>query len=278
MTAVSLSDPAPLLDELRAVARRAGDVILEFYAGPEEERRELGLRRKEDQSPVTAADEAAERLILPVLEALLPGVPIVAEEAMATGHAPDIGGPDNPRHRFWLVDPLDGTKEFLSGNGEFTVNIALVESGRPVLGVVHLPVLNETYSGALAFGDRPARATVQRGDAPPQPIAARRCPASGAVVVASRSHRNKEALEAFLATQQVAEQRIAGSSLKFCLIAEGVADLYPRFGRTMEWDTAAGHAVLAAAGGSVVTLDGQELRYGKPDFANPHFIARGRTD
>jgi 3'(2'), 5'-bisphosphate nucleotidase len=273
MTATPPSRPsAPdLIDALRTVARRAGDVILEFYGDPAE-RRDLDLRRKEDRSPVTAADEAAERLILPELETLLPGVPIVAEEAVAAGHVPDIDGPANPKRRFWLVDPLDGTKEFLSGNGEFTVNIALVEAGEPVLGVVHLPTLNATYAG-----HGPDSATLQRGDAPPHPIAARHKPAGGAIVLASRSHRNKAELETFLAQEQVAEQRIAGSSLKVCLVAEGAADLYPRFGRTMEWDTAAGHAVLAAAGGRVVTLDGDELRYGKPDFANPHFIARGRT-
>ncbi|WP_119460041.1 3'(2'),5'-bisphosphate nucleotidase CysQ [Rhodospirillaceae bacterium SYSU D60014] len=273
MTAASSSPPseAALLEALRTIARRAGDEILQFY-GNQPERQDLDLRRKGDHSPVTAADEAAERLILPELQALLPGVPIVSEEAAAAGFIPEIDGPDNPRRRFWLVDPLDGTKEFLSGNGEFTVNIALIEGGRPVLGVVHLPTLNATYTGAA-----PGSALVQHGAAAPEPIAARRRPTDGAIVLASRSHRDKSSIEEFMIAEQISEQRIAGSSLKFCLVAEGVADLYPRFGRTMEWDTAAGHAVLTAAGGSVTTTDGQDLRYGKPGFENPHFIARGRT-
>ena len=267
----SPSTDAALLEALRTIARRAGDVILQYY-GDRPELQDLALRRKDDRSPVTAADEAAEKLILPALQDLLPGVPIVAEEAAAAGFIPDIEGADNPQRRFWLVDPLDGTKEFLSGNGEFTVNIALIEAGRPVLGVVHLPTLNATYTGAA-----PGSALVQHGAAAPEPIAARIRPADGAIVLASRSHRDKASVEDFMAAERITEQRIAGSSLKFCLVAEGVADLYPRFGRTMEWDTAAGHAVLAAAGGSVTTTDGQELRYGKPGFENPHFIARGRT-
>lgn len=260
-----LGDPA-FLDELVAVARRAGAEILRYYGTSP------AVRAKADDSPVTAADEAAERLILDALRALTPNLPIVSEEAAAAGDLPILAGNPQSERRFWLVDPLDGTREFLSGNGEFTVNIGLVEGERPAIGVVHVPARNVTYVGAGA-----GRATRQEAGGPPQPIAARRPPGDGVIVLASRSHGSAEALDAFLSTQRVAGQIRAGSSLKFCLIAEGIADLYPRFGRTMEWDTAAAHAVLASAGGSVTTTDGAELVYGKPGFENPHFIARGRT-
>jgi 3'(2'), 5'-bisphosphate nucleotidase len=256
-------DTAALLAALRTIARRAGTVILEHYHG------HRSARTKADDSPVTAADEAAEAIIVPALKELLPGVPIIAEEAAALSGLPSSEG--FAERRFWLVDPLDGTKEFLSGNGEFTVNIALIEAGRPLLGVVHAPTLDTCYAGG------PDGATRQQGSGPPQPIAARRQPADGAIVLASRSHGAGQQLDAFLANEKVLEHRIAGSSLKFCLVAEGIADLYPRFGRTMEWDTAAAHAVLAAAGGQVTTLDGRELGYGKPGFDNPHFVARGRA-
>lgn len=254
-----------LLNALSAIAEKAGEEILRFYKGS------IAVTQKADASPVTAADEAAEATILEVLVPLLPGVPVVSEEAAAAGHVPAIGGADDPRRRFWLVDPLDGTKEFISGNGEFTVNIALIEGTRPILGVVHLPALGTTYAGAAGSGATLAH----KGDAP-RPIAARLQPKGGAIVLASRSHGDVAALEAFLATERVAMLENAGSSLKFCRIAEGLADIYPRLGRTMEWDTAAGQAVLAAAGGSVRTLDGHELGYGKPGFENPHFVARGR--
>lgn len=254
--------PAELVEPLRDLARAAGIEILRHYRGG------VAARTKDDASPVTAADEAAERIILEGLRRLTPDIPIVSEEAAAAGRTPEIEGAGA---RFWLVDPLDGTKEFLSGNGEFTVNIALIENGRPVLGVVHIPALGTTYTGVI-----PGGATRQRDDEPPTPIAARVQPPGGAIVLSSRSHGDDTAMAAFLADEKVGGHRVAGSALKFCLVAEGVADLYPRLGRTMEWDTAAGHAVLAAAGGSVTTLDGAELRYGKPGFDNPHFVARGR--
>jgi 3'(2'), 5'-bisphosphate nucleotidase len=250
-----------LLNEVVALAERAGAVILDYYA------KGTAVRTKADRTPVTDADEAAEAVIRPALESLLPGVPVVAEEAMARGAAPNIS-----QGRFWLVDPLDGTREFLSRNGEFTVNIALVENGMPMLGVVHAPAL------ALTFAARgPNTAARKQGNSNFQKIEARPVPRDGAVVVASRSHGDPKALERFLSGIKVAGTMQAGSALKFGLIASGEADLYPRFGRTMEWDTAAGHAVLLAAGGSVETLDGQPLRYGKKDFANPEFVARGRT-
>ncbi|MGH8130041.1 MAG: 3'(2'),5'-bisphosphate nucleotidase CysQ family protein, partial [Steroidobacteraceae bacterium] len=183
--------------------------------------------------------------------------------AAAAGSAPSAGA------RFWLVDALDGTRDFVKRNGEFTVNIALVEHGEPTLGVVLAPALGRVFGGAPGLG-----AFAQK-DGERRAIACRRTPAEGLTVVSSRSHEDREALEAFLAGRRVASCNYAGSSLKFCLVAAGEADLYPRLGRTMEWDTAAGHAVLAAAGGRVTGLDGKHLRYGKPQFANPHFVAMG---
>ena len=257
-------DDEDLQAVLRLIAERAGQVILTYYA----EGADIAVRTKDDASPVTVADEAAEAFILQALETLTPEIPVVAEEAMAAGSRPDISG-----GLFWLVDPLDGTKEFLARNGEFTVNIALIQDGEPVAGVVHAPAKAMTWAGAGA-----GSATYSEADQPPIGIAVRGPPGDGLVVVASRRHGATEELDRFLADYHVAEQMEAGSSLKFCLVASGEADLYPRFGRTMEWDTAAGHAVLLAAGGSVTRADdGSPLRYGKPGFENPHFIARGKT-
>ncbi|KAA3652570.1 MAG: 3'(2'),5'-bisphosphate nucleotidase [Proteobacteria bacterium] len=250
-------DRPALLDRLLPIVRDAGEVIMSIY------RTDFSVRGKADQSPVTEADERAEALILPALAALLPGTPIVAEEAVAAGKVPSVA------ERFWLVDPLDGTKEFISRNGEFTVNIALVENDQPTLGVVLAPALGRLFAGTVGHG-----AFVEDADCR-RPIAVRTVPEAGLTVVASRSHGDAAALDAFLAGRKVAELRGAGSSLKICLIAAGEADLYPRLGRTMEWDIAAGHAVLAAAGGQLTEIDGAPLRYGKPDFANPHFVAAG---
>jgi 3'(2'), 5'-bisphosphate nucleotidase len=247
-----------LLSEIVALADRAGAVILEHYQG------DVAVRAKADASPVTAADEAAEAVILARLAELTPDIPVIAEETVAAGHVPEID--DGP---FWLVDPLDGTKEFLSRNGEFTVNIALIEGREPVLGVVLAPARACAWWGARGKGGM-ARDAEGRTRA----IAVRRAPTAGPVAIASRSHRDPET-QAFLDQAGVAQCISAGSSLKFCLVAEGKADLYPRFGRTMEWDVAAGHAVLAAAGGRVTTRDGAPFCYRKPGFENPPFIARG---
>ena len=255
-----------LLAKVEAIAEQAGAVILQHYHGGTQ------ARAKADTSPVTAADEAAEALIMPALRALAPDVPVVSEEAVCAGHIPEVHGAANSSGRFWLVDPLDGTREFISGNGEFTVNIALIEKDRPVLGVVHIPALATTYGGIVG------RAARLHRDGGSRTIAVRKLPHDGAIVLSSRSHGDADALDAFLANERIGGHRIAGSALKFCLVAEGIADLYPRLGRTMEWDTAAGHAVVVAAGGRVTTLDGTDLVYGKPGFDNPHFVARGRTD
>jgi 3'(2'), 5'-bisphosphate nucleotidase len=255
MNAMSI-DKHTLAEAFCSIAERAGQEILRVYHG------EFEVRDKADASPVTDADERAEQLILESLSEVAPDIPVVAEESVAAGHIPDIG--DGP---FLLVDPLDGTKEFVNRNGEFTVNIALVENDCPVLGVVHLPVLDETYwtngSGEawrLRAGER-ARIHC-------------RAPGDELVAVTSRSHSNPQTDE-YLSRFPIKERITAGSSLKFCRIAEGIADIYPRIGRTMEWDIAAGHAVLAAAGGRVMTLDEIPLTYGKPGFDNPPIVARG---
>jgi 3'(2'), 5'-bisphosphate nucleotidase len=253
---------ADLPAALRRIAERAGAAILDVYEG----RVAVEARQKADDSPVTAADDAAEAVILAALRELTPDIPVVSEEAAAAGNIPDVSG-----GRFWLVDPLDGTKEFLSRNGEFTVNIALIEDGSPTAGVVHAPALKKTWLGTGA-----GSACTAEGDGPLTPIHTRPQPAAGAVVTASRRHGDAAAMDRFLAGITLGARVDAGSSLKFCLIASGEADLYPRFGRTMEWDTAAGHAVLLAAGGSVERADtGAPLLYGKAGFENPYFIARG---
>ncbi len=250
----------PWLEALARVARDAGALIMQVYAT------DFAVRGKGDQSPVTEADERAEKLIVPALQALAPDIPVVAEEAVAAGSVPEVG------ELFWLVDPLDGTKEFIGRNGEFTVNIALVHQGRPVMGVVLAPALGRMFLGDVGRG-----AWLEDADGR-RPIRCRAVPEAGLSVVASRSHGDAAALDAFLAGRKVAALVSAGSSLKLCLVAAGEADLYPRLGRTMEWDIAAGHAVLSAAGGRVQTLDGVPLRYGKPGFDNPHFVASGRVD
>ncbi|WP_395699578.1 3'(2'),5'-bisphosphate nucleotidase CysQ [Aquabacterium sp.] len=256
----AVPDEQTLLNGIADIARAAGQVVMAVYAT------DFAVRGKNDASPVTEADERAEQVITAGLERLAPGIPIVAEEAAAAGRVPEMG------ERFWLVDPLDGTKEFISRNGEFTVNIALIEHGAPVLGVVLAPALGK--AGHLYAGSRAAGAWVDEGEGR-QAIHCRAVPAEGLTVVASRSHGDAAALDAFLAGRRVASTTNAGSSLKLCLVARGAADLYPRLGRTMEWDIAAGHAVLAAAGGQVCDLQGSPLRYGKPGLDNPHFVASG---
>lgn len=238
-----------------AVARQAGARIMAIYGS-------TTAAQKADGSPLTAADLAAHAAILDGLRACCPEFPVISEEDAALAAT----APETP---FILVDPLDGTREFLSGNGEFTVNIALIEDATPVAGVVFAPAVGRLWSGATGAG-----AEAARGEAPPQPIGCRRPGAQGLVAVASRSHRDVET-DAFLAGQAVAGLRSVGSSLKFCLVAEGEADVYPRFGPTMEWDTAAGQAVLLAAGGRVLTPEGEAFRYGKPGWRNGPFIAWG---
>ncbi|GAA0568352.1 3'(2'),5'-bisphosphate nucleotidase CysQ [Rhizomicrobium electricum] len=255
---------SPMLKALASIAYDAGAIVLAHYTD------EITATRKQDNSPVTAADVEAERFILKRLAQLAPGVPIVAEEEVAAGRIPKVG------KRFFLVDPLDGTKEFVSKNGEFTVNIAEIVEGKPVRGVVYAPAkerifFGETLSGAFAMTAAPGGAP---DFAAAHAIEARPAPKDGLTVAISRTHNDKKS-EEYLAAYPVKNFIVAGSSLKFCLIAAGEADIYPRHGRTMEWDTAAGHAVLAAAGGSLTTMEGRPFMYGKAGFANPHFVARG---
>ncbi len=248
---------ASLLDELVPLVRDAGVLVMGVYAT------DFEVEIKDDESPVTLADQCAEKVIFQGLRRIAPGIPVVGEEAASAGQIPDVS------NRFWLVDPIDGTKEFISRNGEFTVNVALVDHGVPVLGLVLAPALGRLFAGVAGQGawveDRLGRRT----------ITVRRVPPEGLTVVGSRHHGDDAAVDALLAGQRIAAHRTVGSSLKLCLVAEGAADVYPRFGRTMEWDTAAGDAVLRAAGGAVRTLDGGLLRYGKPRFENPDFAAWG---
>ena len=248
---------ASLLAELTPLIHEAGALVMRVYAT------DFQVEIKGDESPVTVADQLAEKVIFEGLQRIAPGIPIVGEEAASAGNIPDVS------NRFWLIDPIDGTKEFVNRNGEFTVNIALIDHGVPVLGLVLAPALGTLYAGASGVG-----AWVEIRDAR-RPLGVRRVPVDGLTVVGSRHHGNDAAVEAFLAGRLVAATRAVGSSLKICLLAEGLADVYPRFGRTMEWDTAAGDAVLRAAGGAVRTLDGALLRYGKPGFENPDFAAWG---
>lgn len=247
------------LDRLVDLARRAGDAILDIYGT------DFSVMHKGDDSPLTQADLGSHRIIRDGLAQDYPDIPLLSEESAEFPYATR-----RDWTRYWLVDPLDGTKEFVNRNGEFTVNIALIERHEPILGVVHVPVTGRTYCGARGLG-----ATRRDGDAPAQPIQTRRPPAERPVVVGSRSHANP-ALAQCLAGIGEHDLVSMGSSLKFCLVAEGAADLYPRLGPTSEWDTAAAQAVVEAAGGAVVGLDGQPLPYNrKAEYLNPWFFVLG---
>lgn len=246
-----------LLEEVVQTARAAGEEVLGMYgvAG--------NVQTKQDGSPVCEADQRSQAVICKRLARLDPGIPVVAEESDEPTERATADG------QFWLVDPLDGTKEFLGQRDEFTINIALIDSGSPIVGVVFAPALGEL------FGAEAGEAFVQDAGGTRR-VSARTIPPEGATVVSSRSHGDPKALARFEANQPIKASITIGSSLKFCLVATGKADLYPRFGRTMEWDTAAGDAVLRAAGGRVVDLAGKPLRYGKPSWENPFFVALGR--
>ncbi|MEX2518433.1 MAG: 3'(2'),5'-bisphosphate nucleotidase CysQ [Paracoccaceae bacterium] len=246
----------------RTLALEAGAAIMEIYA-----QNDYGVMEKSDHSPVTRADIAADKLIHAGLEAAFPGMQIVTEERAATH-----GGAR--AERFFLVDPLDGTKEFVKRGGDFTVNIALIENGAPVAGVVYAPAKGRLFQTLDEGGAVEETGDFGAAPGPRRPLAVSRPDNAALTIVASASHRDA-ATDAYIARYRVAAFRPAGSSLKFCLVAAGEADLYPRLGRTMEWDTAAGHAILAAAGGCVVRAQAPDmaLRYGKPGDDNPHFIA-----
>lgn len=248
-----------LARDLIPVARAAGAIEMKYYhAGAE-------VMDKEDGSPVTLADQEAERLIMEKLAAIAPGIPVVGEEAVSAGSIPDISA-----GRFFLVDPLDGTREFITGGGDFTVNIALLDNFEPVMGVIYAPVSSVMYFGAA---DQCFRINAEGAE---DKISVRRPPAEGLHVVASR-RSDPTRLNEFLHGRKVAKTINRSSSLKFCVLAAGEADLYPRLGPTGEWDTAAGEAILKAAGGRVTTIDGGPMVYGgvEKKFLNPHFLAFG---
>jgi len=248
---------SPRLQTLVRIARAAGVVVMRHYEAG------CDTRIKSDRSPVTDADEEAEKLILAELAAAFPGVPVVAEEEAAAGRIAQVGS------HFFLVDPVDGTKEFVKRGGEFTVNIGEIRDGQPVSGVVLAPAIGRLFVGAVGEGAFELSNNALRA------ITARQPAADGLVAVSSRSHPDAKTDE-LLKTLPIKGNTNAGSSLKFCLVAAGEADIYPRAGQTMEWDTAAGHAVLAAAGGRMTTWDGAPFVYGKPGFHNGPFIARGK--
>jgi 3'(2'), 5'-bisphosphate nucleotidase len=251
-----------LLEQVAGVARAAGAEILAVYAGSE-----ISAREKADATPLTEADLRAHRVIVERLAGLTPDVPVLSEEAAATSYA------ERARwRRYWLVDPLDGTREFLSRNGEFTVNIALIEEHVPVLGVVLVPVTQTCYLGLPGTGAWRER----HGQRAPIRVAGHT--GASVRVAGSRSHRG-DSLDAFLTRLGAFQLLSLGSSLKFCLVAEGAADVYPRLGPTSEWDTAAAHAVVSAAGGTVSRLDGTPLRYNtRAELLNPFFVAFGPSD
>lgn len=259
----SAADLAMLLPEIIQLARRAGAAIMQVYSSAD-----FGVSSKVDNSPLTLADLAAHNCIVAGLSRLACGYPILSEEAANIPYALR-----SKWMHFWLVDPLDGTKEFIKRNGEFSVNIALIENGVPMLGVVYAPVLDVCYYAARGQG-----AFVQRADQPAKAIHAAEHRVGAAIrVVASRSH--SDARTAALLQKLGEHECISmGSSLKLCLVAEATAHFYPRLGPTMEWDTAAAHAVVHEAGGVVCDLAGQSLRYNKEDLHNPEFLVLAKVD
>lgn len=267
---MNLPPNSVLVDAVIAASIEAGETIIKI--------RNAGLRveKKSDHSPVTEADRAAEAIITEALARVAPGIAVIAEEAVYEGRIPPTG------EAFFLVDPLDGTREFTKGGNDFTVNVGLVVNGAPTMGVIYVPATGKLYGGAV--GEGAWRAEVADGVVSARrPMQVRPAPAGPIDVVASKSHRTKET-DACIARYEVGKLVSAGSSVKFCVVAAGEADLYPRLGSTMQWDTAAGDAILRAAGGRVVTLDGKPLGYGpngapgSEAFRNPWFIATGGMD
>lgn len=254
-----------LAETLYETTLEAGRKIMEIFA------QDFDVHYKDDKSPVTEADEAAEKIILRDLGIVAPNIPVIAEEQASAGKIPDVAD------IFWLVDPLDGTKEFIKKGTDFTVNIALIENGQPTFGIVYAPALGRMFvakdpNTAVHMNIREGRFIGEE-----ERISVRDVPKSGISAVASKSHRDDQT-NAFLEKLGVTDIVGAGSSLKFCLVAAGEADIYPRFGPTMEWDTGAGHAVLSAAGGTVKNPDGTDFHYKKPGFRNGFFIANGKVD
>ncbi len=255
---MTLNITISMMEQVGDLAKSAGKEIMKIY------NTDFNVETKADNSPVTEADRVAEaHIISGIREGITASYPIIGEEAYTTGKSPETGG--GP---FWLVDALDGTSSFISRNDQFTVNIALIDAGRPVLGVIHAPALGDTYWGG------PSGAFAEYSGKAAKTISCRRPDDEGLVVIASLNHRSPE-LEEFIAKLKVTSSMSIGSSLKFCLVANGSSDIYPRLGRTMEWDIAAGHAIINAAGGSVKKMDGSTMTYAKKGLENPDFIVRG---
>lgn len=252
-----MQDEAALLELAANLAWQAAELILSIRA------RGFSTHSKPDRSPVTEADHQAEALITAGLRAATPLIPIVAEEEISAGHIP------RPARTTWFVDPLDGTRDFAAGRDSFCVNIGLVRDATPILGAVALPATAELFGGIVGLGAWKQDSACRRA------ISVRPPPAAGLAVLSSAAREDDPRLRDFLRGHQVASVTALGSAIKLCRIAEGAADLYPRFGRTMEWDTAAPQAVLEAAGGTLTAMDGTALRYNKPGWANPGFIVRG---
>ena len=248
------TDFAEYLAPCCTIAREAGQLIMGYFSPS------VVVQKKTDDTPVTEADTRANDYIVAKLQKLTPNIPIIAEE--------DKIRIEGQADLFWLVDPLDGTRAFIKGEPEFTVNIGLIQNGAPLLGVIYAPPQELLY-----FGDNVSAFRAEKNTAA-KPITVRKPSSNGLIVVKSKSHPSAKT-QAYLDTLNIRDMRPGSSSIKFCMVADGSADLYPRFGRTMEWDTAAGHAILNAAGGRVETIDGQPLTYGKPGFENPGFIAFG---
>jgi 3'(2'), 5'-bisphosphate nucleotidase len=247
---LSINITVGLMEVIGDLTKRAGVEIMKYYGT------DITVDKKEDESPVTDADRAAEKLITEYIQSNISNAfPIIGEEAFAEGRAPEID--DGP---FWLIDALDGTKEFIKHGTDFTVNIALIENAKPVLGVVHAPKLNKTYWGSV-YGS-----FVEEANKPPRLVACRRPTPDGLTAVVSKSHRSHQEND-YLSNFKIKKEVSAGSSLKFGMIATG---------RTMEWDTAAGHAIVIYGGGYVLDMHGDPLRYGKPGFENPQFVATGK--
>ncbi len=264
MTAqINVGDRVALLTALAETCVRAGAAIMAVYET------DFAVAQKDDSSPVTEADAAGEAIILAALQRLAPDIPVIAEEEVSAGRIPETHG------QFFLVDPLDGTKEFVQRRGDFTVNVALIEDFTPSLGVVYTPVERRLFIGDVHAATAWS-ATVDADGVigPLQPITIRKAPAGGIAAVASRSHNSPET-EAYLDQFEVASRVSRGSSLKLCMVAAGEADLYPRLAPTCEWDIAAGDAVLRAAGGTLDAPDGAPMRYGKAKFFNVGFVAAG---
>ena len=268
-----LQNPKALCNQVRRVAHQAGDVVMDYF----ETMATSDIKDKSDGSPVTQADRSAEALIEKCLFDITPNIPIVGEEAAENGKLPDI----REAEYFWCVDPLDGTKEFISGSGDFTVNIALIHQNTPILGVVYAPYTGEIFAGAIMPAGQDNYAVMMREDTvkgtqgEDKDICVRPLPEKGLTIMASKSHGDPSRLDELLKNYKVDKLSKRGSSLKICQIAAGKADLYPRLGPTCEWDTAAAHAVLKASGGEILDIEGTPLSYGHQDrkFLNPEFIA-----